>query len=93
MFFSTASEGDDDGVGIAEDAANGRRGREAGEGVEVAESREIGHGAIVTGFRGREKAEIPTKTREFKLSGTKSYPHESPKSQIFMRESDEGAEG
>lgn len=80
MFFSTASEVDNDGVGIAEDAANGCGGDEAWEGVEVVESREIGHASIVTSFADHEKTKTATKIWQFKASGTKSYPHESAKS-------------
>ena len=43
-FFSEAFEGDDDGVGIAEKAVDVCRGKESGDGVEVAELCEVGHG-------------------------------------------------
>jgi hypothetical protein len=65
MFFSTAAEVDDDRVGIAEDAANGRGRDEAWECVEVAEPGEIGHAVIVTNFASGEKHKTATKTREF----------------------------
>jgi hypothetical protein len=80
MFFSAAPKGDQDGVRIAEDAANGCDGDKAWERIEVAEPGEIGHAAIVTGFAGPEKTKTATKTREFNASGSKSYPHYSAKS-------------
>jgi hypothetical protein len=48
MFFSTPTQRKDDGEAIAEEAADGGGGDEAREGVEVVESSEIGHAAIVT---------------------------------------------
>ena len=61
MFFSAASEGNDDGVGIAEDAADGGDRAEAWERVKVEESREDGHATIVTSFAEQEKTKTPTK--------------------------------
>jgi hypothetical protein len=61
-------QGDNDGVRIAEDATNGGRGGEAWEGVEIVESSENGHAAIVTSFATREKTKNPTKTREISAS-------------------------
>ena len=55
-----ALQGDDDGIGVAKEPTNSGRGREAGEGVEIVESREFGHAAIVTGFARGEKAKNPT---------------------------------
>jgi hypothetical protein len=66
MFFSTATEGEDDGEGITEDATNGGDRDEAWEGVKVVEPSEIGHAAIVTSFTTREKTKTPTKTREIR---------------------------
>jgi hypothetical protein len=80
MFFSTAVQRENDGVGIAEDATNGGRGDEAWEGVEVVETSENGHAAIVTSFAAREKTKQPTKTSGFIASEAQSYPHESAKS-------------
>lgn len=54
-FFSTASEVEDDGVGIAKDATNSSSRDETWERVEVAEPSEIGHADIVTGFGSGEK--------------------------------------
>jgi hypothetical protein len=68
MFFSTASQGENDGVGVAEEAADGGGGDEAGKRVEVVESSENGHAAIVTSFAGPEKTKTPTKTRRFSAS-------------------------
>jgi hypothetical protein len=68
MFFSTATKGEHDGVGITEEAADGGGGDEAGDGVEIMESREIGHAAIVTSFATQEKTKTPTKTREIRAS-------------------------
>ena len=80
MFFSTPTEADDDGVGIAEEAANGRGGYEARERVQVAESAEVGHAAIVTSLAPGEKCKIATKIRGFRRSAVSIHPHESPKS-------------
>ena len=87
MFFPAALEGDDDGVRIAEDAANRRGGGEAWERVQVVESDEVGHAAIVTGFAGPEKTKAATKIRTFRRSGAKSYPHESAKSPSCLLQS------
>jgi len=57
--FSASIQGNDDGVGVAEDATNGRGRKESRERVEVAESRGDGHTTIVTVFLGREMIEIP----------------------------------
>jgi hypothetical protein len=83
MFFSAPTEGDDDRVRIAEDAANGGSGNEARKGVEIVESGELGHAAIVTSFAGREKTKTATKIWEFKASGSRNYPHYSTKSLFF----------
>ena len=60
-FFRRRRRRDDDGVGIAEEAANGRRGDEARERVEVAESAEVGHAAIVTSLAPAKSAKSPRK--------------------------------
>ena len=65
MFFSTASIGNDDGIRITEDAVYRCSGSEAGERVEVVETGEVGHSAIVTDFAGQEKTKNPTNRREF----------------------------
>jgi hypothetical protein len=75
MFFSTAPQREDDGEGIAEDAAHGADRGEAREGKEVVKSREDGHAAIVTRFAEQEKAKNPYETRGFTASDAKSYPH------------------
>jgi hypothetical protein len=90
MFFSTASEGDHDGVGIAEDAANGSGGVEPRERVQVAQPVEVGHADIVTGLAGLENTRIPAKTREFRRSQAENYPHYSPKSQKRLRTTIQG---
>lgn len=59
--FLAASEGDDDGVGIAEGAASGGGGIEAWEGVEVAEPSEVGQAAIVPGLADPEETPPPRK--------------------------------
>lgn len=68
MFFSTATKGEDDGVWIAEDATNRGGGDEAREGVEIVQTSENGHAAIVTSFATRGKTITLTKTREIRAS-------------------------
>jgi hypothetical protein len=68
MFFSTPTKREDDGIRVPEEAADRGGGDEAREGVEVVESRENGHAAIVTSFATREKTTTPTKTREISVS-------------------------
>lgn len=68
MFFSTPTKGEDDGEGIAEEAADRGGGDEARETIEVVESSENGHAAIVTSFATGEKTKTPTKTREIRAS-------------------------
>jgi len=67
-------EGNDDGPGVAEDAADAINGVEAGEAVEVAESGEIGHAGIVTVFLSHEKAKTATNGRGFGRSPVKNHP-------------------
>ena len=64
-FFSNAPERNDNGFGIAENAANVIPGNKARETIQVTESGEIGHAAIVTDFRSEEKAKTATKEEEF----------------------------
>jgi hypothetical protein len=58
-FFGAVSERDDDGVSIAEDAADETVGLEAGEGVEVVESVELGHAESLPIFGSRKRQKPP----------------------------------
>ena len=82
MFFSEAFEGDQDGVGVAEDAPDGGRGNETREAVEVAELAEVGHARIVTTFASAEKSKTALETGRFQgIRGSKlpTRIHEEPK--------------
>jgi hypothetical protein len=74
-------EGNDDGVGIAEDSVNVRGRGEPREGVEVAELSELCHHVIVTDFVTVEKRITPWKNSVSKASGGENYPHYFTKSQ------------
>jgi hypothetical protein len=56
VFFSEPSEGNDDGIGIAEEAVDVGCGSEPRDSVEVAELGEVGHASIVTSFAKAEKS-------------------------------------
>jgi hypothetical protein len=72
-------EGDDDGSRIAEDAADAFERDEAGKAVEVAESGEIGHAAIVMVFRCPEKAKTASNSRGFGRSPLVFHPLKNAK--------------
>jgi hypothetical protein len=80
VFFSAAPQGDDDGPGVAEDAADLGPGDEAGEAVDVPESLEFGHPGIVTSSPRRRKANFPEKTKENGAYAIEKYPHDFTKS-------------
>jgi len=73
--LGAAPEREHCGIRVAEHAADGGVGREAGEGVEVAKRVELRHAVIVTDFRRVEKAKTATNSRGFGRSVTKIYPH------------------
>jgi hypothetical protein len=80
VFFSAALQGDDHGVGIAEDAANPGSGHEAGEAVDVLKSLAFGHPRIVTSSPRRGKATFAGESGEKGASVIESYPHDFTKS-------------
>jgi hypothetical protein len=73
-------EGDDHGVGIAEQTADAGLGNESGEPVEVVEELEFGHRQSMTRIPQEGKSRFLRKSRGFCSFEAKNYPLESRKS-------------
>src|SRR5262245_4036390 len=86
-FFSAAHEGDDDGQGVAEDAANLGLWDEAGEAVDVQESFEFGHRRIVTSSPRQRKPNCAGKTGGRPAPNIEKHPHDFTKSLKYRRTS------
>jgi hypothetical protein len=74
-------QGDDDRVGIPEDAADVGLGNEAREPIQVLEELEFGHRQSMTRIPQEGKSRFLRKSRSFYGFEVKNYPLESPKSQ------------
>jgi hypothetical protein len=77
-------EGDDHGVGIAEQTADAGLGNESGEPVQVREELEFGHRQSMTGIPQEEKSRFLRKSRDFCPFEAKNYPLESRKSRLVL---------
>jgi hypothetical protein len=77
-------EGDDHGVGIAEEAADAGLGNESREPVQVLEELEFGHRQSMTRIPQEGKSRFLSKSRGFCGFEAKNYPLESPKSQTYL---------
>lgn len=73
-------EGDDHGVGIAEQTADAGLGNESGEAVQVLEELEFGHRQSMTRIPHEGKSRFLRKSRGFCSFEAKNYPLESRKS-------------
>jgi hypothetical protein len=76
-------EGDDDRVGIPEDATDVGLGNEAGEPIQILEELEFGHRQSMTRIPQEGKSGLLRKSRGFYGFEVKNHPLESPKSHIM----------
>jgi hypothetical protein len=77
-------EGDDDRVGIPEDATDVGLGNEAGEPIQILEELEFGHRQSMTRIPQEGKSGLLRKSRGFYGFEVKNHPLESPKSPHFF---------
>lgn len=76
-------EGDDDRVGIPEDAADMGLGNEAGKPIQILEELEFGHRQSMTRIPQEGKSSLLRKSRGFYGFEVKNHPLESPKSPVY----------